>query len=152
MKAMPMFAALAIGALAIPATAGGDRPTGEEKLAKMLEGRVAGEPSSCINTLRGSQLQIIDKTAIVFRDGRTLWVNRTAYPESLSSNDYLVIRHIGTRPRPVAPLSINSAAAAEQASAFAHHPFVHRLDGGRDPRTGSIDPGRVARHPLLRRT
>ncbi len=95
MKALFTLAALAAGALALPLSAGGDRPTGEERLNKMLEGRVAGEPSSCINTLRGSQLQIIDRTALVFRDGRTLWVNRTAHPESLSSNDYLVIRHMG---------------------------------------------------------
>ncbi len=95
MKAMFTLAALAAGALALPLSAGGDRPTGEERLASMLEGRTAGEPSSCINTLRGSQLQIIDRTAIVFRDGRTLWVNRTAHPESLNSNDYLVIRHMG---------------------------------------------------------
>jgi hypothetical protein len=94
MKALLTLAAItAAGVLAAPALA--DRPTGEEKLARMLEGRVAGEPSSCVNTLRGASVQIIDRTAIVVRDGRTLWVNRTAHPQSLDSDDYLVIRHMG---------------------------------------------------------
>ena len=96
MKALLTIAALAAGALAAPALADADRPVGEEKLAEMLEGRVAGEPSSCINTLRGAgTMQIIDKTAIVFKEGRTLWVNRTAHPRMLDSDDYLVIRHVG---------------------------------------------------------
>jgi len=99
MKLIASLAAVAAcGLAAAPALA--DRLTGEEKLAKMLEGRVAGEPASCISTLRsGRSLQIIDKTAIVFREGRTLWVNRTANPETLDSDDYLVIRHMGSGSR-----------------------------------------------------
>lgn len=95
MKALLTLATIAAaGALAAPALA--DRPTGEDKLAAMLEGREAGEPARCINTLRGGgSLQIIDKTAIVFKEGRTLWVNRTAHPGTLDSDDYLVIRHVG---------------------------------------------------------
>jgi hypothetical protein len=34
---------------------------------------------------------VIDNTAIVYKDGNTIWVNRTAHPESLDRSDILVI-------------------------------------------------------------
>lgn len=67
------------------------RLTPEEKLAKMLDGRVAGKPQNCIflPSIRGSR--IIDKTAIVYDAGRTLWVNRPrSGAESLDDDDILV--------------------------------------------------------------
>ena len=63
----------------------------EAKLAKLLDGRVAGEPRDCIflPSIRGSR--IIDKTAIVYDAGRTLWVNRPrSGAESLDDDDILV--------------------------------------------------------------
>ena len=63
----------------------------EVKLAKILDGRVAGEPQDCIfmPTIRGSR--IVDKTAIVYDAGRTLWVNRPrSGAESLDDDDILV--------------------------------------------------------------
>jgi hypothetical protein len=92
-----IIAALAVSALAI--TAGGsvatakERKTGEQKLAEMLKGRVAGKPVNCINTWRNDDMSIIDGTAIVYRSGRTIYVNRTQNPESLDWNDILVIEH-----------------------------------------------------------
>jgi hypothetical protein len=63
--------------LTVPTTAGArDKLTGEAKLAKLLEGRVAGEPQSCLHLPQIRSSQIVDKTAIVFRSGSTLWVNR----------------------------------------------------------------------------
>lgn len=100
MKTLLTLATLAVaGALAAPAVADADKPRGEAKLARMLEGREAGQPASCINTMRNVSMQIIDDTAIVVRDGRTLWVNRTAHPRGLDSDDFLVIRHFGTGSR-----------------------------------------------------
>ena len=69
----------------------------EAKLAKMLDGRVAGEPRDCIflPSIRGSR--IIDKTAIVYDAGRTLWVNRPrSGAESLDDDDILVTRLHGS--------------------------------------------------------
>ena len=63
----------------------------EEKLAKLLDGRVAGEPQDCIYlpSIRGSR--IIDRTAIVYDAGRTLWVNRPrSGASSLNDDDILV--------------------------------------------------------------
>ncbi|QGN54752.1 hypothetical protein [Novosphingobium sp. Gsoil 351] len=63
----------------------------EAKLAKMLDGRVAGKPQDCIflPSIRGSR--IIDKTAIVYDAGHTLWVNRPRNgAESLDDDDIMV--------------------------------------------------------------
>lgn len=84
--------ALAAAGLATAPSLAQERPRGEEKLAKMLEGRVAGEPQRCIRTLPSRSLTIIDDTAIVYEDSRTVYVNRTRNPESLDDDDTLVIR------------------------------------------------------------
>jgi hypothetical protein len=93
------IAAFAVSALML--SAGGSvaakaRKTGEEKLAEILKGRVAGKPVSCINTWRNANLSIVDNTAIVYREGRTIYVNRTQNPKDLDWNDILVIKHFGT--------------------------------------------------------
>ncbi|MCP5395343.1 MAG: hypothetical protein H6918_01170 [Sphingomonadaceae bacterium] len=72
---------------------------GEQRLAKMLEGREAGKPESCIYTRGNGSLQVIDKTAIVYRSGKTVWVNRTQHPESLDDSDYMVIQKFGDASR-----------------------------------------------------
>jgi hypothetical protein len=84
-------ATAALGLLAAPATAE-ERPKGEAKLAKLLENRVAGEPERCIRLMGNDPLTIIDGTALVAKQGNTVWVNRTANPESLDDNDRMVIR------------------------------------------------------------
>lgn len=95
---IPMiFAAAALAA--IPATAGArEKLAPEEQLAKLLEGRVAGEPQNCIPLSMARGSQVIDKTAIVYRVGSTLWVNR---PEggasSLDDDDILVTKLSGSQ-------------------------------------------------------
>ena len=49
---------------------------GEAKLAKLLEGRVAGEPQDCIYLPRVRSSRIISGTAIVYDAGSTIYVNR----------------------------------------------------------------------------
>ena len=69
----------------------------EAKLAKLLDGRVAGEPQDCIflPSIRGSH--VIDHTAIVYDAGRTLWVNRPrSGAESLDDDDILVTNLYGS--------------------------------------------------------
>ncbi len=68
------------------------RLNGDEKLAKLLEGRVAGEPRSCINTRVNSQSQIIDRTAVVYGSGRTIWVNVPANARDLDDGDAMLTR------------------------------------------------------------
>ena len=66
---------------------------GEARLARILEGRVAGEPQQCIFLPQIRNTQIISGTAIIYDAGHTIYVNR---PESgarwLSQGDVLVTK------------------------------------------------------------
>lgn len=93
-------AAIAIAAMAAllagPALQAKPKMTGEQKLAKMLEGRVAGEPVDCISLSQTRNAQIIDRTAIVYDAGRTLYVNRPVNARNLDDDDVMVTRlHTG---------------------------------------------------------
>ncbi len=65
---------------------------GEKRLAKMLEGRVAGEPQRCIRTRINNRLRVIDGTAYVYGSGRTIYVQRTRNPEDIDRDDILISR------------------------------------------------------------
>lgn len=73
------------------------RLTGEERLSKMLEGREAGEPTSCIPIHRTNDSTVIDHTAIVYRDGNTIYVNRPRNADSLDSDDVMVVQIHGSQ-------------------------------------------------------
>ncbi|WP_037499639.1 hypothetical protein [Sphingomonas jaspsi] len=90
-------ALLSLLPLALLATAGDASPrqSGEERLAKMLEGRTAGAPVDCVRTLPNTDMTVIDGTAIVIKRGGTIYVNRTSDPRSLDDSDYLVLRRFG---------------------------------------------------------
>lgn len=90
---VPALAASALVLLSAPAAA--EQTSGEEELAGMIENRVAGEPQRCINMSRSRPLTVIDGTAIVYRSGKTVYVNRTENPDSLDDDDVLVIRKFG---------------------------------------------------------
>ena len=75
---------------AVPAAAA-PRLAPEARLARAIEGRVAGEPVRCINLHNVRSSHIIDKTAIIYDAGGTLYVNRPkAGSESLDQWDVLV--------------------------------------------------------------
>jgi len=82
-----------VSALALSGVAANARPkvTGEEQLAKLLEGRVAGKPVECISLRTNAPSTVIDKTAIVYGSGTTVYVQRPKIgAASLNSNDILV--------------------------------------------------------------
>lgn len=86
----------ALAMLAAPAMAEDKAANGDAELAKLLEGRVAGEPQNCVpNSMRKSS-RIIDGTAIVYGSGSTIWVNYTQDPESLDKWDTMVSRQFGS--------------------------------------------------------
>ncbi|PAL22256.1 hypothetical protein [Sphingopyxis sp. GW247-27LB] len=96
----PLIATILSAAiLAAAPAAAKDKPTGEEKLAKILEGRVAGEPQDCITLSSATSSQVVDDTAIVYRIGSTLWVNRPrGGAESLDGDDNILVTKLtGTR-------------------------------------------------------
>lgn len=102
----PLFAAtMALGLLGAPALAQ-DKPSnaapseemteGEAELAKLLEGRVAGEPQRCIRVHPDRGMQVIDETAYVFGRGKTIYVQRTKNPEDIDDDDIFVSRIWGS--------------------------------------------------------
>lgn len=99
MRALITAASLAM--LALPGAAmASDQvyPKGEAKLAKMLEGRVAGKPVKCLSTTSMRDSTVIDKTAIVYRSGSTLYVNRPqAGASSLGGDDILLTKLTGSQ-------------------------------------------------------
>lgn len=85
-------AAVAAGLLAAPAVQAKPRLTPEQRLEKLLAGRTAGEPVSCISTYNSRELEILDKTALVFGHGSTIYVNRPANAEHIDDDDILVTK------------------------------------------------------------
>ncbi len=86
------LAALAGVALVTGPAVARERLSGDQKLAKLLEGRVAGTPKSCINTRVNQDSQVIDGTALVYGHGRTIWVNVPYNARDLDDNDALLTR------------------------------------------------------------
>lgn len=65
---------------------------GEEELARMLKGRVAGEKIECMPPARTLQSTTIPGTAIVFGrpSSSTIYVQRTQAPQMIDGNSFLV--------------------------------------------------------------
>ncbi len=63
---------------------------GEQRLAKLLEGREAGEPMRCIRTLPSQRMQTIPGTAYIYGRGDTVYVQRTRNPGDIRETDALV--------------------------------------------------------------
>lgn len=99
MRALLTAASLAL--LALPGAALAEEkpnPKGEAALAKMLEGRVAGKPVKCLPTYSMQNSTVIDRTAIVYRAGSTLYVNRPkSGAEQLDDGDVLVTKLTGSQ-------------------------------------------------------
>lgn len=70
---------------------------GQKELAELLEGRVAGKPTSCISAYPNENLRVIDGTALVYGRGKTIYVNYTRHPEDIDGDDVMVIRRTGSQ-------------------------------------------------------
>mgnify|MGYP001102275664 CR=1 FL=1 len=68
------------------------RERGEARLAKLLAGREAGTPVSCIPNMPSLNVTVIDRTALVYGSGRTIYVNRTQDPRWIDQNNILVTK------------------------------------------------------------
>ena len=67
------------------------------QLAKMLEGRVAGEPEDCILLRPVRRMKVLEGHALVFESGNTLWINTTADPGAIRKWDTFEFRSFGQR-------------------------------------------------------
>lgn len=69
---------VAIGAVACQTAAEPPARTAKAQATydRMLAGKVAGKPAMCLPTRRSNDMVVIDDNTILFRDGRTVWVNQ----------------------------------------------------------------------------
>ncbi|MEN9682678.1 MAG: hypothetical protein RLZZ427_429 [Pseudomonadota bacterium] len=73
------------------------KQTPQQQLDKLLAGREAGKPVDCISLADTRDMVVIDKTAIVYRGGSVVYVNRPKNPEHLRSDDILVTHPTGSQ-------------------------------------------------------
>jgi hypothetical protein len=96
--ALAGFALTVSGFAAAPAYAA---PTAAEKgqarLAKMIEGRVAGTPVKCVSAMNGNKIEVIDETAVIYDAGKTIYVARPINPRMLDKQDVLVTKRTGSQ-------------------------------------------------------
>lgn len=113
-----MILAITASALALSGTAAHAKLSyaekGEARLTKILDGREAGKPVSCITTLRDNGMEVIDHTAIVYDAGKVIYVARPTHPRSLGRSDVLVIK----RHSPSRLCTNDSMHTADQTSGF----------------------------------
>ena len=64
---------------------------GEAELARLLDGRTAGEPVSCITAHNSNRLRVIEHVGVVYDAGKTIYVARPTDPHMLGRNDALVL-------------------------------------------------------------
>lgn len=95
MKSPAMILAAGALAFATATFAANTQEDNEARLARMLEGRVAGEPVSCVTAFRTDKLQVIEKVALVYDAGDVVYVARPTDPGSLGFDDVVVINRFG---------------------------------------------------------
>ena len=115
MKILSAIAAASLATTAISAAhAAPLQERGEARLARLTEGRVAGKPVDCINLRTVSSTEIVDGTAIVYRVGSRLYVNRPeSGARSLRRDNVLLTRNFDSR-----LCSIDSVRLLDQGSRF----------------------------------
>lgn len=76
----PLMLALAtgllVGACAVAPDERAQSPAAQRELAEALAGRTPGPPVRCIPNYRANQMQVIDDGTILFRDGRTVYLQK----------------------------------------------------------------------------
>lgn len=95
-KITKLIAGAAMIAAAVPAMA--RAPGGEAELGRLLAGRVAGAPVSCLPLYNLGSARIVEGVGIVYRVGGKLYVNRPRTDaRGLDDDDILVVRSFGSQ-------------------------------------------------------
>ena len=97
---MRTFAIALVAAAALltgPALEAKPKLSPQQRLDKLLDGRIAGAPEHCISHFDTRDMQVLDKTAIVYGWGNTIWVNTPRNAEDLDDDDILVTRTSGSQ-------------------------------------------------------
>lgn len=96
-KRIFVIGATALAMLAGQANAKTAAEKGDAKFAELTQGRIAGEPRSCVSAMRSRDIEVIDHVGLSFKDGDTLWIARASDPRSLSSFDVPIIERYGSQ-------------------------------------------------------
>lgn len=90
--------ALMVAACSTAASQETRSPKAQRELADALAGRTAQPPVRCVPSFRTTQMQVIDDFTILFRDGRTVYVqNPRGGCRGLGTGSYtLVTRNFGS--------------------------------------------------------
>ena len=97
MRALAIALVAAAALLTGPALEAKPRLSPQQQLDKLLDGRVAGKPVHCISQYDTRQMQVLDKTAIVYGWGNTIWVNTPRNAADLDDDDIMVTRLYGSQ-------------------------------------------------------
>ena len=97
MRTLAIALVAAAALLTGPALEAKPRLSPQQQLDKLLDGRVAGKPEHCISQYDTRDMQVLDKTAIVYGWGNTIWVNTPRNVQDLDDDDIMVTRLYGTQ-------------------------------------------------------
>lgn len=97
MRTLAIALITAAALLTGPALDARPRLTPQQQLDKLLDGRIAGRPTSCISNFDTREMQVLDKTAIVYGWGNTIWVNVPRNAQDLDDDNILVTHTSGSQ-------------------------------------------------------
>ena len=97
MRSIAIALISAAALLAGPALEAKPRLSPQQRLDKLLDGRVAGKPAHCISQFDTREMQVLDKTAIVYGWGNTIWVNTPRNAQDLDDDNILVTYTSGSQ-------------------------------------------------------
>jgi hypothetical protein len=92
---MRMLIAATLASMAIAPMASAASNSGETALTRLVAGREAGRPVDCLTLRNVRSSRILDRTAILFESGGTLYLNRpSAGAELLAADKAIVTKSI----------------------------------------------------------
>ncbi|MFO7325718.1 MAG: hypothetical protein DIU62_008385 [Pseudomonadota bacterium] len=97
MKSPAWVIAAALAFTGAVADAADRKEQNEARLARMLEGRVAGEPVNCITAFRTSGLMVLENVGLVYDAGEVIYVARPRDPEGLGPDDIVIMERSGSQ-------------------------------------------------------
>lgn len=74
-----------------------ERGFDEEAFAQLTEGRVAGEPRSCVTTANHNRVRIIEHVGVAYETGDTIWIALAHNPQRLDDFDVPVFQRFGSQ-------------------------------------------------------
>lgn len=97
MRKIAIAIATTVALLGTAPVAAKPKLTPQQELEKLIAGRVAGKPVHCIPNFDTREMRILNKTAIVYGRGDTIWVNVPRNASDLDDDDILVTHTTGSQ-------------------------------------------------------